>query len=329
MTTLDNNPIELIKLINGMKCSEVPEEIKKSIPLLYSTSLQLLNIIKPSPELKEFSDGLNEHIKKYEEKKNEKKEDGDFDQMEQLKKIFEPFKDVKEVTDELVNTICETMIIPIQSMFYNMFNDESESGPKFIDLSNIDLNLKIKEFIKKTKESPVCQKYHDYKNDMDEFENKESINVFDMMQMILCKKCLHLEDDHQVCSFFKSTVSEFETKYTCITCGCNSSKHETCDNFMSESDNFCIHCGMDYYNHEKKLKENSYPCQNYVNIGTKICQVCKFSDQDHLNSTTYNLLPDKLRGDIGDLYFCFSMPLMVSQNMDLLVANEFLMQMNF
>lgn len=328
-----SNPIDLISTINLLEPGQVPSEVKDSIPLLYSTALQMLCLVKPSTELQKFSDEVTEHINKYNEQTKqstwEKEEPEDKDPKEQFAKVFETFKNTTEVTDELVQTVCESMIVPIQALFSEIFKDEPK-GQQYTILSTNELIPLMKELIKKTNDREICSKYENGEKFCNEMENKKIINVFDMMQMVMCQNCCHSEDDHQVCSFF------INKDYSCSTCGRSSSEHNICSHFeIDESENLdpyenktkiCIHCGMNYYSHEKKIKETSYPCQNYTNDGAKICKNCQFRDNDHLNSTTFNLLPPELRREIEFSYSLFSLPVSCSGDTDLIVTNLLLIQ---
>jgi hypothetical protein len=96
-------------------------------------------------------------------------------------------------------------------------------------------------------------------------------------------------------------------------------KNDCCDNFESDpvfntmydhmniSDIPCINCKLRYLHHLEKLRLTSVPCKSYEKCVGEICKNCKFDASSHLNSVTYNLLPEDLQSVIFNKFACRSL----------------------
>jgi hypothetical protein len=327
---MDSDPIALIEKINTLPCNAFPENVRKKIPSLYSLIFDLLRKIKPHPDFIKFADEIKMCIEDYQAEKDIKQEDKS-DQFYELKNALEKLKDYKnfEIGDDGFAELCSLIFSPIEDIFISLFNDD-KSRQKFVKLTNDNLVQKAKEYMNKVNATQVCTSFCDGTDNIALIEAINEIDIFDFISMVSCQKCFKTEEAHQTCSVF---LPQFASKYKCQTCGGSSSKHAICDNFCSNGtaecflDLYCTNCGMNYYSHKEKIEKTSFCCMNYIDNGNKICNNCQFEMQDHLNSTSFNLLPKELRRSIGDKYLFFSLKSISSSDKNLLVINEFILNL--
>lgn len=330
---MDSDSIALIEQINTLPCNAFPENVREKIPLLYSLSFDLLRQIKPHPEFIKFADEIKMCIEDYQNKKDIKQEDNSdqSDQFYELKNALEKLKDYQnfEIGNERFAELCSSIFSPIEDIFISLFNDD-KSGPKFVKLTNDNLVQKAKEYISKVNATQVCTSFCDGTDNITIIEAINEIDIFDIISIISCKKCFKTEEKHQRCSVF---LPQYKSKHKCQTCGVSSSKHITCDNFCCDridkcfSDLYCTICGMNYYSHKEKIEKTSFCCMNYIDNGNKICKNCQFEMKDHLNSTSFNLLPKELRRSIDDEHLFFFLQSISSSDENLLVINEFILNL--
>jgi hypothetical protein len=329
------NFCEIIQKINTMEHDIIPNEIKLRLPLLYKLYFDILATVIPSQLTQNLSNAYNKAYNEHNNKEDVKNKNDCDDQMEQLKNIFEPFKNLSEPSDDFYMTFCETFLKHLQTFMIEDFRFSTEQNkknePTFVILNDEELVLYTKEYHKETQNKTVCKKFKNSIDKISELENKEKFTIFDMIKLFSCNECLHSENEHEACKFFNPQGSSF--KYVCFDCGCGKDRHAVCDNFemdnKSKSSSFisdirCVNCGVNYFSHVEKMKHTSYPCKNYENNGARICKKCKFDDHMHINSVSFNLLPYELQRVIGDHYFIITANGMTTSSMDTLSVSEYI-----
>ena len=208
------NPIELIQKINMLDYLFLPED-KENIIVLYDFVLKAISEVKPIPEMKKLSDDFTKAHNEIREKKSKDiKNNSDVEEsMEKLKNIFEQFKNTKELMDDLLQTFVINILEPIQKIFYDIFGaNYNGRGPIFKNLDIENLCLEMRKIIEMTEKNDICNKFISSIDEMKEIEKKESINIFDMMNLLVCQNCKKTEEEHKVCNFFISSENDFEKK---------------------------------------------------------------------------------------------------------------------